>query len=231
MAGTGTDANVVLLGDRILFGQDALFRLVVKFNAATEVLFRSHAHHLTLVQSHVVENIHLERPTQLLVLLLDENGQSVTTTLRIQTGVLQIVRIGIVFHQLWVSAPGKAAQRTTSHRRIVIGRTTDKGEFVETLVLTVGTIRCGHFFHVRDGQLQLFARMSLKHITTTGAFSLWATRLGGGEIDRFFITFDRNLPTQTHLSLQAKHTSVKCTLFGTSIRFPIPSGAACSRVK
>lgn len=83
MAGTGANADVVLLRDRVFLGQNTLLRLVVKLHAATEILLRPHTHHLTLVQGHIVEDVHFERPAEFLVLLLHENRKTVAPALRI----------------------------------------------------------------------------------------------------------------------------------------------------
>lgn len=78
MRRTRTDANVVFLGDAVLFRQNALLRLVVELNRPAEVLLGADAHGLTFLQRHIVEDVYLEWTTQPLVLLLHVHGQTVT---------------------------------------------------------------------------------------------------------------------------------------------------------
>jgi hypothetical protein len=118
MSRTGADADVVLLRDGILFGQDTLFGLIIEFQRSTKVLFSSQAYRLTLLQGHIVEDVDLERSTQSFVLLFDVHNEAVTTSLGIQTCVLQIVRIGIVLQQLGMGPASKSFEKRTKVRMI-----------------------------------------------------------------------------------------------------------------
>lgn len=64
--------------------------------------------------------------------------------LTIQTGILQIVRIGIILHELGMCATCESAEGARSHRRIEVRRATDKRELIQALVLTVGAIGRGY---------------------------------------------------------------------------------------
>lgn len=97
----------------------------------------------------------------------------------------------------------ESAEGARSHRRIEVRRATDKRELIQALVLTVGAIGRGylrnksrqsapngipdqaplprphlshtHLLDVADGQLELLARMTLEHITSTWTLALRAT--------------------------------------------------------
>lgn len=79
---TAAYANIVLLRYRILLRYNALPRLLVELDAPAKVLFGTQAECLTLVESQVRVYINLERSTESLVLLLNENCQPVATSLR-----------------------------------------------------------------------------------------------------------------------------------------------------
>lgn len=96
-------------------------------------------------------------------------------TLTIQTCVLQVIGVGIVFHQFGMSASGEAAQGAGSHGGIKVCRPAHKGELIQTLILAIGTIGRSYFLNVTDGQLQFLAGMSLEHISPTRALSLRPT--------------------------------------------------------
>lgn len=81
MRRTRTDADVVLLRDGVLLGQNALLGLIVELHRAAEVLLRTDAHRLALLQRHVVEDVHLKWSAQPFVLLLDVHGEAVAATL------------------------------------------------------------------------------------------------------------------------------------------------------
>lgn len=176
MTRTGTNTDVVLLRYRILLGQNTLLRLIVKLNTAAKVLFRSHTHHLTLFQSHVIKDVHFERSSQLLVLFLHEDRQTITPTLRIQASILQVIRVRVVFHQLGMSASGEATETAAPHRGIVICRSTDEGELIQALVLAVGTVCRRHLLHIGHGQLQFLPWVTLKDISSTRALAFRTTR-------------------------------------------------------
>lgn len=55
------NSNVVFLWNGILFGYDALPRLLVKLDAATEIFFRSRTQRLTFLQSKIRVYIHFKR--------------------------------------------------------------------------------------------------------------------------------------------------------------------------
>lgn len=61
VAGAAADPDVILLRHGILLGYDALSSLLVELNAATEILLRSQAQRLTLVQREIRVYVHLER--------------------------------------------------------------------------------------------------------------------------------------------------------------------------
>lgn len=82
ISGTAADADIVFLGDRILFGNDALSSLLVKFDAATKIFFRAKTEGLTFVESQISVNVNFERSSKTFVLFLDENGKTVATTFR-----------------------------------------------------------------------------------------------------------------------------------------------------
>lgn len=98
MRRTRTDADVVLLRDAVLFGENALLRLVVELHRPAEVLLGAYAHGLALLQRHVVEDVHLEGATQPLVLLLDVHRQTITASFSC-TLIGKLVQISVVYLQ------------------------------------------------------------------------------------------------------------------------------------
>lgn len=75
-----TDTDVIFLRDRILFGENALFRLIVEFHGSTEILFGTHAHRVAFLERHIIENIHFKWSAQALIFLFDKNRQTITSS-------------------------------------------------------------------------------------------------------------------------------------------------------
>lgn len=98
MSGAAGHAQIVLLGDRVLFGQGALFgHFVILYGPGekrcfvmpsealkgwlpAQILLRPHTHGLTVLQREVSEQIHLKGSSQSLIFLLDEHRQAVAAS-------------------------------------------------------------------------------------------------------------------------------------------------------
>lgn len=92
MGRTAGGPDVFLLGDGVFLGQGAQFGHLVVLYGPAKVLFRVYAHRLALFQSQVAEEIDLEGATQAFLLLLDEDGQAVASSVGWNHTELDLVR-------------------------------------------------------------------------------------------------------------------------------------------
>lgn len=99
-------------------------------------------------------------------------------TLTIQTGVLQVIGVGIVLHELGVSASCESAQRAGAHGGVKVGRSADEGELIQALILAIRAIGRRDFLDIADGQLQFLAGMPLEHVPSAGALPLRSAGCG-----------------------------------------------------
>lgn len=81
-----------------------------------------------------------------------------------------------------MGASGESAQRAGAHGGIKVGRSADKRELIQALVLTIGAIGSRYLLNITYGQLQFLAGMSLEDISPTGTLPLRATGCGFKDI-------------------------------------------------